>query len=287
MATVVRAVGAGLPALLLALFALAPAAARDVGVDEFRTLARQAVQDPGALAELREVREIDGRAVDVDRVLGGAAGQELTDRLLLLADAGPGPRRIDAPAARDRAGEILSGRRFEHSRLPRPFRGVLEAAGDRLAALFDAVARRLPGRDATLWTIIAVAVCAAAALVALRLARRRTAVAVERSRAAAAAGGEDPRALERLAKEAEGRGDHEAAVRLRFRAGLLRLGVAGRITYRPSLTTGEVRRRVRSRAFPPLARAHDEIVYGGREASPEDADASRRGWTTVLTEERP
>ena len=58
---------------------------------------------------------------------------------------------------------------------------------------------------------------------------------------------EDPDALEREADAAERDGDLDRAVRLRFRAGLLRLGDRGAIHYRPSVTTGEVRRTLDSR----------------------------------------
>src|SRR5262249_61242968 len=84
-----------------------------------------------------------------------------------------------------------------------------------------------------------------------------TAVLVARGRAAGDAGigagrgraprdeSQDPGRLEREADAAEHRGDLDAAVRLRFRAGLLRLDRAGAISYRPSITSGQVARRLR------------------------------------------
>ena len=59
----------------------------------------------------------------------------------------------------------------------------------------------------------------------------------------------DPKTLERQADAAEASGDLEAALRLRFRAGLLRLDRRGAIEFRPSISTHEVRRAVRSEDF--------------------------------------
>jgi hypothetical protein len=73
-------------------------------------------------------------------------------------------------------------------------------------------------------------------------------------------------------------------LRLRFRAGLLRLGRARVLPLRESLTTAEARRALRSPPFNALARTHDEVVYGGRVAVAQDARDSREGWRTVLEE---
>jgi Domain of unknown function (DUF4129) len=73
-------------------------------------------------------------------------------------------------------------------------------------------------------------------------------------------------------------------VRLRFRAGLLRLDRRKVLVYRPSLTTGEVARTLKVPAFDEVGSRFDEIAYGGREAQREDAKASEQGWKDVLTE---
>jgi hypothetical protein len=98
---------------------------------------------------------------------------------------------------------------------------------------------------------------------------------------------EDPRALEREAERAEREAEWERAVRLRFRAGLLQLDRRRVIAYRPSMTTGEVARAVRSPAFAEVGERFDAIAYGGRPAEREDAEAARRGWETVLAEAAP
>jgi hypothetical protein len=95
---------------------------------------------------------------------------------------------------------------------------------------------------------------------------------------------EDPDALERAADEAERDGDLARAVRLRFRAGLLRLGDRGAITYRPSVTTGEVRRTLGSARFDELAGTFEAVTYGGRPADRPDVDSARREWPRVLEE---
>jgi hypothetical protein len=138
-----------------------------------------------------------------------------------------------------------------------------------------------------MWTLLSAAAIALAVVVARRTAQRRGGRALELARERRLADAVDPRRLEREADEAERRGDHEAAVRLRFRAGLLRLGRKDVIPLRESLTSGQVRRLVRLQEFDRLARDHDEIAYGARTARPDDADAARTGWRTVVTKAVP
>jgi hypothetical protein len=102
----------------------------------------------------------------------------------------------------------------------------------------------------------------------------------------AAVGRERPAELERAAEEAERSGDWERAVRLRFRAGLLRLDEARVLPFRESITSGEVARKLRSREFDGVARAFDEVVYGRRAALADDATGAREGWRRVLAEVR-
>ncbi len=73
-------------------------------------------------------------------------------------------------------------------------------------------------------------------------------------------------------------------MRLRFRAGLLRLGDKGAIRYRPSVTTGEVRRTLSSTTFDDLAGTFEAVTYGGRTAAQPDVDDARRAWPRVLEE---
>jgi Domain of unknown function (DUF4129) len=139
----------------------------------------------------------------------------------------------------------------------------------------------VPGGPPVLWTLLAVGVLLLAGTLATTTIRRR-ALAIERARAAAVPAAEDPRPLEREAERAERDGDWERAVRLRFRAGLLRLDRRRVIVYRPSLTTGEVARATGSPAFREVGDRFDAIAYGGRPARRDDAEHARRAWAEVL-----
>ncbi|HEX6312946.1 MAG TPA: DUF4129 domain-containing protein [Acidimicrobiia bacterium] len=191
---------------------------------------------------------------------------------------------IDPDSARDQARDILDQRRYEPADVPRPFEGVLEWLGDRLRPAGDLLDRLLsswPGRAALLTGLVALVT-----VVAVTIARRRGVGAAVRSGSARGGIGEgrrDPAELERAADEAERWGDLDRALRLRFRAGLLRLDATGAIRFRPSLTSGEVRRRLHQPAFDELAVTFDEVAYGGRPASPADVSRARDGWTRVLT----
>ena len=199
--------------------------------------------------------------------------------------------QADPDDARRLAEEILAESRFDPPPIPRPFKGLLETLGDWLRPVGDFIsdviawiAGWLPGGDAIAWSVLGGSVVAIAAAVALWLGRRRAHASQprffgDRFRAPA-----DPEALERRADEAEERGELEAAVRMRFKAGLLRLDALRTITFRESLTSREVARRLRSATFEELARSFDEIVYGGRSATRTDARAARDGWKRVITE---
>lgn len=270
-------------ATLIALLAPPVASAQDVSREALARLAERAARDERALERLERVDSVDGTPVDLSRALAGAEGEELEERLEALAEPVT-PAMAPRPGpAREQAREILAERRFHRTELPRPFARLLDWIGERLRPLGDGlgwVADRIPG--GVLWPVVGAAVAVAAALVALRLGRRRTG-GPERLRAAriegAAAG---PDELERSADEAEQRGDHETALRLRFRAGLLRLDRLRVVPFRESLTSGEVARRLRSPEFDRLARSFDEVVYGRRPPSREDAQEAREGWRSVL-----
>jgi len=75
-------------------------------------------------------------------------------------------------------------------------------------------------------------------------------------------------------------------VRLRFRAGLLRLARLRAISDDVSTTSGQVSRQLHSPSFDELAGTFDEVVYGGRAADQDDAVAARGRWDDVLGEAR-
>jgi hypothetical protein len=190
--------------------------------------------------------------------------------------------QVDPDRARDQAREILGGRRYKPADVPRPFQGALEWLGDRLRPIgdfFSRITESLPGKIA-----LAAVLAGGVAVVALLTARRRAATS-------AAGGGvrrrspdahTDPGRLEREADVAERRGDLDVALRLRFRAGLLRLDRAGAIHFRPSITTGQVARRLRLPDFDDLAITFDAVAYGGRHASTTDLQSARAEWPRVL-----
>ena len=193
--------------------------------------------------------------------------------------------------AREEARHILSERRFHGTSVPRPLHGFFSWLARHLHFLsrgFDWVAVRIGGQK-VLWTIVAVGVLALTAVVSRQLARRRVEVEARgrgRHRRGARGREEDPAELELLADEAERRGDLEVALRLRFRAGLLRLGRARALPLRPSLRTREARRALRSARFDRLARDFDEVVYGGRSPNAADVETARTEWPRVVAEAR-
>ena len=270
----------------------APALGQTVTATQLQALAdRAASGDARALAELRAVRQVDGRPVDVGRALAGAEGPELTSRLRALAD---GPRSTGVPPvaaadARAEAASVLEGRRFRDPRVPRPLQGVLRALGRWLEPLtgpLRAAWRRVDGNVPVQLALVA-AVFTAALAITYRLIGRRGAQTVRRLGAIDVDGRSlDPDDLEREAASAEREGDLERAFRLRFLAGVLRLDRAGVISYRPSLTTGQLQARIGSTAFAGLARAFDEIAYGGRPAADADVEAAKATWPRVLVEAR-
>jgi hypothetical protein len=193
--------------------------------------------------------------------------------------------RDPAAEARRQAREILSQPRYRGSGVPRPLHGAFAWLGRKLAPVarpFHWLARQVPGGDATVWALLGGLVVLAAALLAGRTAARRGGRRLDHLERALVSTEADPEQLESAADGAERSGDLALALRLRFRAGLLRLAHARVIPVPDSLTSGEVRRLLRLREFDALARAHDEVVYGGRTASADDAARARESWPRVL-----
>lgn len=190
--------------------------------------------------------------------------------------------------AREAAREILTREEYRSTRTPRPLRGVLQQIGEWLEPILE------PVGDALTWVTedprrlvpAALALVAAAVWTTVNLLRRRSSFAGGHAGGRREDRGEDADELERAANAAEQAGDLATAVRLRFRAGLVRLGDAGALAYRPSLTAGAAARVVPSPTLAELAATFDAIAYGGRPASAVDVDAARAGWRRVLQEAR-
>ena len=280
-----RALAVAAVAALLA----APAALADsaTGTEVKRLAASAAAGDATALAQLRRVDSVDGRPVDLEAALD-AEGSELEARLATLA-AGGAATQAGAGDARTEAADILDERRFHESRVPRPLHGVLEWIGDKLRFLarpFDWLAGRLPGGWTTLWIAIGALVVVLAAFVATRLGRRRGGRLLDAAAVRRTGRAPDPARLERDADKAERGGDLDLALRLRFRAGLIRLARAEVIPGHEPLTSGQLRRLVGSRSFDRLALDLDEVVYGDVPASTEQVGRARESWPRVLEEAR-
>jgi hypothetical protein len=196
-------------------------------------------------------------------------------------------RPVSDPAAlaREHARAILAEPRYHGSGVPRPLHGALVWVGRKLeplAAPFHWLGRHLPGGNATVWALLAGLVIFVAVLIAGHAAGRRGGRRLEQLESERLPSDAGPAQLERAADDAERSGDHELALRLRFRAGLLRLARARVIPLPDSVTSGQVRRLLRLREFDELARMHDEVVYGGRAASADDAALARVSWPHVL-----
>jgi len=262
---------------------LMPATAPAESSREVRALARAAETSQSALARLRAVTSVDGRPLRLAPLLATSNPDVLHARLAALAAGGASSTPAGDPARA--AQSILDERRFRGSSVPRPFHGFVVWLGRRVRPVtraVHAIGRHVPGGGWVLWPVLAGLVVAASAIAAARTAKRRGVALAEGRVRAERAHLLDPHELEREADAAEARGDAETAVRLRFRAGLLRLGRAEVVPLRDSLTTREARRLVASPDFDAIARTHDALAYGGRSARAEDAVDARLGWTRVL-----
>jgi hypothetical protein len=278
---VTRARVAGIALALVAALATAPPAhATDVTAAELSDLASRAIDDPAALAELRRVDSVDGRPADVRGTLAGVSGEELDGRLETLSASAtqPVPGGVDPRAE---ARDVLSDGRYSQDS-PRPLAGLIEWLDGLVPdGLLDWLDDLLPGGRSVVWIVLG-AICALIAwFVGRRILTRRVRASAE-AQAAAAEARDDPRALEREADAAEAAGDLERALRLRFRAGLLRLDARGAIEYRPSISTREVSRKLHSDDFDALALTFDDVVYGGRPAQDADVSDSRDRWPAVV-----
>jgi hypothetical protein len=275
----------------LALACPAAALAVEASSGEVRSLARAALDDPAALARLRAIDRVDGRPVRVADALSGGDRAALRSRLRVLADQSPGGRRAQGPAARDAARDVLSQRRFKKNSVPQPLRGVFEWLGDRVEPLwrwiadrFNSVASLAPGGSVTLWALLAGALLAATAFVVARAGARRQSARVAGRAAGPAATRETPASLLKEAAAAEARGDLDAALRLRFRAGLLELDRRELIELRPALTNREILGAVPSPTLDGLVAGFESVAYGGRPAGDDDLREARDGWPQVPTE---
>lgn len=195
------------------------------------------------------------------------------------------------PAAAHRAAEaIVAEGRFHQSPMPDPLHGVVSWVGnavvdplDALGRLFSHLGRVFPGGVAGVWAVGAVLLLAAVWLLLLRRARSQLGRVMDEL---AGARRETPYDLERAAALAEGAQRWDEAVRLRFRAGILRLGEKLELTSPETVPNHMIGRLLRSSRFDALAGRFDEVAYGGGTATEADAERQRREWPELLGEAR-
>lgn len=166
--------------------------------------------------------------------------------------------------------------------MPRPFETPLDWLGDRVQELgtwlverFGDVDGVLPGGVWVVWVLLVALVGVLGFLAARAVVVRRATEGFGSARRCLVTEGEDPAELERAADAAERAGRWEESVRLRFRAGVLRLDAE-------ASTTGAIAAELHSPDFDRLGASHDAIAYGGSPATAADAEAARAGWKAAL-----
>jgi Domain of unknown function (DUF4129) len=190
---------------------------------------------------------------------------------------------VDSERLREEAERILSQRRY------RTEPTTSESFGEWLERLwygfleFVSNVAELVGGPLVLGLLLFGLVVLAAVLITRNLGHRRAREIETRIlREHLLARGADPADLEREAEKAALESDFATALRLTFRAGLLRLDERGRIRYWPGLTSAEVSELLASPEFESLARRFDEVVYGHRTATAGDFANARQGWDNLL-----
>jgi hypothetical protein len=137
------------------------------------------------------------------------------------------------------------------------------------------------------WPYVALAIAVVAGIaIGAALVSRRQRPDVEAARRVGALERQQPGDLEKLADEAEASGDLQRALRLRFRAGVLRLEQLGAVRLAETRTNGEIRRTLLSPTFDSLATDLESIVYGGAQATAEQVVGAKNGWPVVVKEAR-
>jgi hypothetical protein len=195
---------------------------------------------------------------------------------------------VDSERLREEAERILSQRRYRARAtasesfgewLERIWYGFLEF----LAEVADVV-----GGPLVLGLVLFGLVVVTAVLITRNLGQRRAReIELRIMREQILARGADPDGLEREALKAAQEADFATALRLTFRAGLLRLDERGRIRYWPGLTSAEIADLLASPGFEKLAQRFDEIVYGHRTATAVDFANALQGWDQLLNTSEP
>jgi hypothetical protein len=274
----VRRAAVGLLAALALAAASAPAAAERVDGATYRRLLAAASQDHAALARLRGVTAVDGRPVELRRVLDGTDAR-VRERLAALRERGSASTP-SAGESRRSAAAILAGSDYRKEES-----GALARALSWLAGLL-----RIPSGASGAVGLVAIggAVAAGAALAALLVgsARRRNPrprVPAETA-GALGVGSASAEELDRRADAAEAAGRFEDAMRLRLASALTRLDAGGVIRVRRDTTVGQVARTLRSEHFDAAAIGFAGVVYGRRPPTAGDATELRAQLAATVAE---
>jgi len=279
-----RPVAIAVVSTVLLLWSLPTATATEIDQRQLSELAERAESDPAALEALRRVTIVDGRPVDMEAVLD-VAPAALTARLESMARLGDAGAVAPAAELRASARSILSGSEYDS---PEGVRGesVQEWLVDRIFRyLPDPVARLLT--SGWFWFTLGLLALLLVLRVAIRTSRRRAQhFSPDTTGEGTGHVGVSAAEMESAAAAAEARGQLDEAVRLRFRAGLLRLGDMGVIRYTDSISTFSVGSRVASSDFDAVARTFDRVYYGKLGADQGDVDDARERWPRVLASAR-
>lgn len=203
---------------------------------------------------------------------------------------------VDPAGARDAARSILGRREFRPEREPKPLEGPLRWVSDRLNGVADWIGQAIS--DTFRWifdlvpglagTILGIAICVglAAVVVALIVRNRGTRQGARPGGQPSASVPDDPDALDRAADTATAAGEYATAIRLRYRAGLVRLDRLAVIDLRPWNTSATLMRRIGSARFDDLTGTFEAVAYGGRIPTNADASSARTEWPNLLAEVR-
>jgi hypothetical protein len=190
---------------------------------------------------------------------------------------------VDSDRLRAEAERILAQPKYRtETTISERFNSWLSNLWYRFIEFLESVSG-LVGGPVVLSIIVLASVVLVSVLITRNLGTRRVREIEERIRREhALARGVDPGELEEAAEAAAARGDHAGAVRLRFRAGLLRLDEQDLIRFEPGLTSAEIEALLQSPIFESLADRFDQIVYGHQTATADDYETATEGWAALL-----
>ena len=192
---------------------------------------------------------------------------------------------LDADRLRSEASDILSGREYSETSLPRPLKGLFDWIGEQLEPLVGPLDKIL--NSSSFQYPIGAVVLIGAAFLAVRAVRGRAKQDSVQRRRQRLIDTADPNILERKADEAERSGRFGVAVRLRFRAGLIHLELADRLSRTETTTGRDLRQQLDLPAFDRLADQFDFVTYGLSPSSSEDYQEALDNWKQVLKSAQP